>query len=173
MFLVEQQRFMQLVTLIGHIRDMFKLLDDALGMGEAVYVPLQDFYAARSHIMHEPRMPVRVNDGLLMVPKIAMQNAAFGEWDDKSIWDEVDLNSFVFFADFCRTLRDEFSKLIGSLHPKIYPAADNYFDGRRIVDMPSGEALPVEAISGTCIVPAISAFSIAVSGITMPTQRGH
>jgi len=57
-FLAEQQGLTQVVTLTGQIRDMFKIIDEALLMEGALCGPLQDFYAMRSHVLHGPRMPV-------------------------------------------------------------------------------------------------------------------
>jgi len=158
-FLAEQRGLTQVVTLTGQIRDMFKIIDEALLMEGALCGPLQDFYAMRSHVLHGPRMPVRLEDNFLMIPKIALQNAAFGEWDDKSTWDEIDADSFVYFADFCRSLGDELFALLGELHPKVFPAADKYFQGRRVAEDRATGPLSFDVLSGLSVFPAISAYN--------------
>ncbi len=149
-----------LMSSIGQIRDMFKIMDEALRMGGHLYCHFQDFYCLRSHILHGPRIPARLRDGLFMIPKIATQNAAFGEWDDKASWDSVPDQSFVYFADFCRITRDDLFALITQQHPSIFPAADSYFGGRRVAATGDPSALiSLPSLSGVSVFPAISAFT--------------
>jgi hypothetical protein len=48
---------------LGHVRDMFKIIDEALDCQGALHAPLQEFYSQRSHILHGPRLPVHIEDG--------------------------------------------------------------------------------------------------------------
>jgi hypothetical protein len=134
-FAREQQCLISLVSSIGRIRDMFKIMDESLKMGGRLFGPLQDFYAMRSHVLHGPRLPVQLREGLLLIPKIATGNAVSGEWDDKSVWDNVKLKDYVYFADFSLRSCDELFGLLRELHPKVFSAADEYFDGRRVEEV--------------------------------------
>lgn len=164
-FLDDQLHLLLAVALTGQIRDMFKLIDEALNMHGALYGPLQDFYAQRSHILHGPRMPVSLKDGFVKIPKIAAQNPVSGEWDDKNVWDGVAPNSFVFFADFCRELHSDLFTQLKQLHPKIFPAADAYFGERRVSEQVSAEAFSVQPLTGLSVPPEISADTIPPSGV--------
>jgi hypothetical protein len=161
----EQQRLRQAVTLVGQIRDMFKIIDEALKMRGRLYEPMQDCYAMRSHILHGPRMPARCEDGFLMIPKIATQNAKIGEWDDKSVWDDFAASEFVSFADFCSSLRSEFFKLVGELHPKVFSAADAFFEGRRVQKPAKVQVFAQGSLSGLGVFPAVSAYFPPPSGV--------
>jgi hypothetical protein len=131
-FLGEQRCLILLVSSLGRIRDMFKIIDEALNMGGSLYEPMQGFYSLRSIVLHGPRLPVQIADKLLLIPKIATGQGSFGEWEDKGVWDDV--TKFDYFADFCLRTRDELFKLIAGLHPKVYSAAMSYLDGHQVAE---------------------------------------
>ena len=127
-FLAEQRRLYCFICLVGNVRDMFKQMDEATNLKGDAYSPLQDFYALRSHILHSPRMPVKIdNDGLIQIPVIAKQNAKHHEWDDKSAWTDFQNADFVYLSEFCKQTRKEFFSVINEQHAKIYSAACNTF----------------------------------------------
>ena len=117
---------------IGHVRDMFVKMADALSLGGSVGNALQDFYDLRSHVMHGPQMPHVIEAGLLKIPPIARRNKSANEWDDKSLWDDMDATNFVYAAEFCEQTGEEFFNLINKIHPKVFDGADRLFKGRRV-----------------------------------------
>lgn len=155
-FMREHRHLYGMMTWVGYIRDMYKQMDEALSLGGAAYVPLQDFYALRSHIMHGPRMPIRIIDGLIQIPRIARQNKAAGDWDDKSYWDDFTNSDFVYLADFCSQTKNDLFALVRAMHAKVYSAACKLFGERqielRLVDGPT-------FISASTAMPAISAWN--------------
>ena len=54
----EMERLFQYMSHVGQVRDMFKIIDEALDCHGRLYDPLQEFYAQRSHVIHGPRLPV-------------------------------------------------------------------------------------------------------------------
>jgi len=161
----EQRLLQHAVTLVGQVRDMFKIIDDSLKMGGSLVNPMQALYDLRSHVMHGPRMPARLEDGFLKIPRIATRNPAIGEWDDKSVWDDFSGSQFVFFADFCDSLSGDFFTLLGDQHPKTFPAADQRFGGRRVEDPAKIQILDYASLSGLGAFPAISAYFPPASGV--------
>jgi len=117
---------------IGHVRDMFVKMDHALSLGGSVGNALQDSYDLRSHVIHGPQMPHVIEAGLLKIPPIATRNKSANEWDDKSLWADMDATNFVFAAEFCEQTGEEFFKLINKMHPKVFDGADRLFKGRRV-----------------------------------------
>lgn len=154
-FLVEHRHLNCLMGYIGQVRDMYKFMDEALGQGESILRPLQDFYSLRSHILHGPRMPVRIEEGLIKIPKIAKQNKRFDEWDDKSYWDDFSATEFVFISDFCEQTKNEFFDLIRSQHAKIYSTACDYFGDSKVQET---EMKEWHIENNATTFPAISAW---------------
>src|SRR5437868_2879813 len=77
-FEAESDRLFRYASYLGHVRDMFKIMEEALACHGKLYATLQDFYAQRSHLLHGPRLPVRIVDGFLMIPKVGGENKVFG-----------------------------------------------------------------------------------------------
>jgi hypothetical protein len=155
-FMREHRHLNSIMGWVGHVRDMYKQMDEALALSGAAYMPLQDFYALRSHIMHGPRMPIRIVDGLVQIPRVARQNKTSAEWDDKSYWEDFKGAEFVFLADFCTQTRAEFFSLVREMHAKTHSAACELFGSRRIVDRPPERHAFISASSA---MPAISAWN--------------
>jgi len=155
-FEVENDRLFNYAAHLGHIRDMFKIIDEALDCGGALYDPMQEFYAQRSHVMHGPRLPAHISDGFLMIPKIGGSNEVFNEWTDKSTWKSVPVKSFVFLRDFVANTTDEVFKLVGQLHGKVFDAAKSKF--KKTIIEPKEMVLSADSLSGLTFAPAISAF---------------
>jgi hypothetical protein len=145
-FLSAQRELFFVMALVGHIRDMLGIIDAALKMGGSLVGPAQEFYDVRSNVIHGPRVAAQVENGVLMIPRIAGRNAVIGEWHDKALWDEMEHAAFEPVPDFTDALRSDFFALINQLHPKIFAAADHYFEARRI-EVPLAENTPLA--SGT------------------------
>lgn len=128
----EQRHLNSLMSFIGQVRDMYKQMDEALGMNGEALAPLQDFYALRSHVMHGPIIPFRIIEGLIKIPPVAKQNKTEQEWDDKSYWDDFNDADFVFLDDFCTQTKADFFDLTRRMHAKIYSKACDFFGDKRI-----------------------------------------
>lgn len=147
---------------VGHVRDMYHQMDGALGLRGTVVSSLQEFYDLRSHVMHGPRMPMKIEDGLIKIPRVAKRNKVFSEWDDKSFWDDFKDVELVYMVDFCTEAQRDFFVLVRECHGKIYSAACDYFGDLRIQeiknvssefhwDLPSSPAVSVWTLpSGDC-----------------------
>lgn len=118
-----------LMSRIGHIRDMVGKMDTALRMGSSAVEPLQEFYDMRSHVCHGPQMPFKVINEMIHIPKIGRRNPLVGEWDDDKQWDQMNPDEFVPLADFCQELVKGLFELLASIHQKIYAAACIKFRG--------------------------------------------
>ena len=153
-FMTEFRNCFGMIGWIGHVRDMYKQMDEALSLKGAVFGQLQDFYCLRSHIMHGPRMPVLIEDGLIQIPRVAKMNKTISEWDDKSYWDDFDGSEFVYFIDFCTTTKNEFFDLVRSMHAKLNSHAFEFFEGKNIID----SVIPIEDFSQSSEFPALSAW---------------
>jgi hypothetical protein len=143
---------------LGHVRDMFKIMQEALHTHLDFYGPLQSFYAQRSHLIHGPRLPFRIMDGMLMIPRIAGENKTDEEWDNNSTWLDIPPEKFVLLGDFVSDSTGEFFKLVNSLHAKVFGAACSFFEGRKISEIYRNDYLEPAPISGTWAIPAISAY---------------
>ena len=164
-FLDDQLHLILAMALTGQIRDMFEIIDNAFDMGGVLFQPLQDFYAQRSNILHGPRMPVSLNGGFVSIPKVGTQTAIAGDWDSKGVWTDVDTKSFLYFTDWCQTLRADLFELLGRLHPKIFPAADSFFDKRRVVEQDFAKASADDTPYGLSVGPEVAADLIPPSGV--------
>jgi hypothetical protein len=141
------------ISLIGNIRDMFKIMDDALSLKEKIFLRLQEFYYKRSHVIHGPRMPSIIEEGFFKIPIIAGENKQFGEWDDKSVWGEVEKKNFVYIQDFYNETLNELYKEINNLHPQIYEGAKNFFKNKKLIE-DSDYDTQSATLSGSEILPA-------------------
>lgn len=157
-FEAEQDNLFSFVSYMGHVRDMFLIFDSTLSSENSFHAPLQEFYAHRSHVMHGPRLPVRIVDNLLMIPKIGGENMVFGEWDDKSTWDSMTENSFIYLRDFVLETSDRFFAIVNQQHGKVFDAANRRFEGRRILE-PNFSCEQLPPLSGSTFAPAISAYA--------------
>lgn len=147
---------------LGHVRDMFKLMEEALKCTTSLSKPLQDFYAKRSHMIHGPRLPIRMNDGMVMIPKIGGDKKLFTEWGNRATWDSFSSGDFIYLRDFVSDLAEEFLQLVNKQHGKVFDSADRRFDGRRIVP-PEKQVPPLRAKSGNVSSPAISSCEVGES----------
>ena len=120
------------ISSIGHVRDMFKVMDDALKQRGQVSDEFQEYYDLRSHVLHGPQMPYDVASGYLKIPLIARRNKVEGEWDDASDWLAIDPGTFVLAAEFCVDTGTSFFALVNKLHPAIYAGACRFFGGKRV-----------------------------------------
>jgi hypothetical protein len=118
-----------LMSRIGHVRDMVGKMDTALRMGGDAVTPLQEFYDMRSHVCHGPQMPFKLEDEIIHIPRIGRRNPSAVEWDDDKQWDEMAPAEFVPIADFCDELVKALFELLASIHQKIYAAACIKFSG--------------------------------------------
>jgi hypothetical protein len=165
-FFEEQERPFALLALVGHIRDLFKRIDESLRVGGGLYNNLQNFYHQRSHVLHGSFMPLTIEDGFLKIPKIALENPKTGEWTDKSLWSEVDKDKFEFFADFSRGLRDELFALINRLYPLLFSTANDYFKKSRIEEQPSQPTQNPLFLSSVASIAASSVCDVRIRVIS-------
>lgn len=150
----------ELFLWIGHVRDMFKLISESLKSKDDLHAPLQDFYAKRSHIIHAPSLPAKLDGDLLKVPKTGGSNLQIGEWDNHSTWDSIPDENYVFLRDFACDSTSAFKSLVNDTHGKVFNAADRRFAGKRI-SPPPPPAKDHTIRSGDLFFPAISAFGFA------------
>jgi hypothetical protein len=124
----------QFMASIGHVRDMFKIMDDALKLRGSVVGQLQEFYDVRSHVLHGPQMPyfVDVEHGFLNIPRVAARNKVEGEWDDACCWYDMKPDMFITAADFCFDTGRDFFATVNKIHSAIHAGAASLFDGKRI-----------------------------------------
>jgi hypothetical protein len=173
----EIDRLSDYFNAIGNVRDMFKLITEALKPEDDLHAPLQDFYAKRSHIIHAPRLPAKVEEGLLKIPKTGGQNLQIGEWDNRSAWDSIPCENFVFIRDFLCDSTSEFKLLVNEAHGKVFNAADRRFSGGRITE-PEAPTICTPIRFGDSFSPAISAFNTniqftPISGFNQNPRRTH
>lgn len=127
-------RLLALMALAGHVRDMFLAMDTALKMNGTGSNDLQEFYVQRSNVLHGPRLPMVVEDGVfLKIPVIASEDRRPNEWDSKAQWEQVDPTRMIYLVDFCRELREELFARICEIHPRIYAAAQREFGSPNLV----------------------------------------
>lgn len=152
---------------IGHVRDMFKIIEESLSFVGQFYSTLQEFYAQRSHVIHGPRIPARIEDGLLQIPAIGGENLVFGEWANKSTWDSVPPDKFGFMQEFVADTTNAFTRIVNELHGKVFDAADRRFGGKRIEEAVFKSAT-LASLSGSTFAPAISGYQPPPSGVAPP-----
>lgn len=157
-FDAEVERLFQYSAHLGHVRDMFIIMDEALRRHGALSTPLQEFYARRSHILHGPRLPVHAEDGFLKIPKIGGISEVFGEWTSKANWDSIPKTSFVFIRDFIAETTTCVNAIVIDIHGKVFDAAAARFGGNKIVE-PKVKPDFASNVSGLTFAPAISAFN--------------
>jgi hypothetical protein len=166
----EIDRLTDYFSAVGNVRDMFKLVTEALKPEVDLHAPLQDFYAKRSHIIHAPRLPAKLDGGLLKVPRTGGKNLKIGEWDNRSTWDSIPDQNFIFLRDFVCESSTEFKALVNDVHGKVFNAADRRFSGRRINE-PEVPRIQNPSHSGDCFYPAISAFEYQVDSVPISGFR--
>lgn len=133
-FEAHEEDFFLVLAYVGRVRDMFKIMGEAL-REITLQAPLQDYYAQRSHLLHGPRLPHRVQDGLLMIPKIGGENKLFTEWDNRSTWDSIPTENFIFLSDAALDLQRSFFQKVNEVHGRLFDAASRRFGGRRIAEI--------------------------------------
>jgi hypothetical protein len=154
----ETDRLFQYASHVGHVRDMFKIIDDALGCHGHLHGPLQGFYSERSHVLHGPRLPVHIEHGFLKIPRIGGMNEVFGDWTSKATWDSIPKESFVFIRDFVAETTTRLNALVVDIHGKVFDAAMKRFGGNKIAE-PKSKLDFSSNVSGLTFAPAISAFN--------------
>ncbi len=128
-FLSEVNLIMTFMMYVGHIRDMFAKMDGCLKGNGEISTPFQEFYDKRSHIIHGPRIPVKYDDiGFTMVPLIAGRNEGIYEWHSNQTWDVAKNGEHEYLVDTLKQTKVELFKLINQVHPKIYGAAEHFFE---------------------------------------------
>lgn len=134
-FLYEYERLFLFMAYIGHVRDMFLQMDAAIAFGKgSLSGEFQGFYDQRSHVLHGTRMPAFFDDVSWSIPIIAKRNEAIGEWHKKATWDSIDSKKAITVPDFIAETYNDAFQLITLVHSKVFEAADNYFEGRRIIE---------------------------------------
>lgn len=93
-YLEIQTQLTAFLALVGRVRDMFKKMDNALGMGGAVYQGFQDLYQNRCSFLHGSLPAHRLDDGILQIPKLAGVEKSPIEWNDESLWSQSSHMSF-------------------------------------------------------------------------------
>jgi len=156
-----------LLSRIGHVRDMVGKMDAALGMAGSAVNKLQVFYDLRSHVTHGPQVPFYVKSDIIHIPRIGGRNPEAAEWDDGKSWDEMKPESFVPLSTFCEVTVQDFFVLLVSIHEKIYSAAKEKYKGCELelaAQLPrsssDGLRFGNESLSTT---PSLSAYNISGS----------
>jgi hypothetical protein len=68
-----------------------------------------------------------------MIPRLGGENKLLAEWDDKSTWDSIPAQQFIFLRDYAADLTTEIFAEVNAVHGKVFDAADSRFGGGRIV----------------------------------------
>ena len=168
--LQQYQRLFLCMGYVGHVRDMFKQMSDALNAGDELHRQFQEFYQQRCHVLHGPRPPMQFDVLSWAIPMLAGQNERPGEWHRLSTWDSPDFRECVYVPDFIVQTQRNLFTLIISEHPRIFCAADVFFERQRV----SGDGTqckfatsdnldtshpPVPSGTGTIVVPPCPAVS--------------
>lgn len=123
-------QFSLFVTLVGHVCDMFEIMDVELGVKGVLYEEFKEFYAQRSQIMHGPRPPVKFDGTSWAIPAIAGSNEKYEEWASKGTWDSVMGGEFVYVVDYIEKTRKALFELITKKHGAIYDVALSAFKNK-------------------------------------------
>ena len=150
----------RLIVQVGRVKDMVELMNVALRPVDNFHEPLRDLYSVRSHVIHAPLMPTRIEEGLLKIPRIGRHNPETGEWTNLTNWDQIPDENFILVADFISELVQETFKKALEAHGKIFPAADNHFRNLRITP-PNEQPSMSWPAGGSVTAPCISAFNVA------------
>lgn len=171
-FLQQYQRLFLCMGYVGHVRDMFKQMSNALNAGEELHRPFQDFYQQRCHVLHGPRPPMRYDDLSWVIPVVAGQNERPGEWHRLATWDSPDYKESVYVPDFIVETRKNLFALIASEHPKVFCAADAFFNGQRVGDKARFN-FPTREIEGATEPLVPSGTGAIVAPIHTPAVSGQ
>ena len=151
-----------LLSRVGHVRDMIRKMDAALGMeGEAVN-PLQIFYDLRSHLTHGPQMPFLIENDMLKIPMIGGRNPTESEWDDDKAWEQMKPETFTLLSTFCDETVKEFFEQLTSIHQKIYSAAKVEYKGCKLADLKTNMPFSAHAIPSIDTSTTTSTFSACI-----------
>ena len=126
-FLAEYERLFLVFAYVGHIHDMFEMMDTALKSKGSISSPFRDFYSKRSNILHGPRPPIKIDDTSVMIPKVSGRIDEQGEWSSKGTWDSVDTKNWTYLCDYIRDTVQELFPLIQSQHCEVQALASREF----------------------------------------------
>lgn len=131
-FLEQDKRLFTFLAYVGHIRDMFMQMDNALEANGELQKHFQEFYQKRCHVIHGPRLPMRFDGMSWSIPKLAGENERAGEWHRRETWDSADFAEAIYLPDFLDQTRKNLLALITSEHSKVFGVADKFFEERRV-----------------------------------------
>ena len=134
-----EDRLFRYGSYLGFIYDMFIRMENALKPLGSLCEEMQCFYNQRHHIIHTPQIPHTTDaNGILMIPKIASEKGADGQWHKSSVWSDIKSGDFVCLAEFVEETTASFLDVVRKCHAKIFDAADRRFEKRRVVlDQPA------------------------------------
>jgi hypothetical protein len=147
----------------GHIRDMWRAMENSLDAADEFAPSFQDFYDQRSHVIHGPQMPVGLDELSWRIPLIAQRNERSGEWHKQASWNDINLgqSEYAYAPDFIRQARDELFSMISKVHPKVFAATKRFFEGHQMV-LPDKSALGISFSAGS----ASFKISVPPSGLS-------
>lgn len=105
--------FMSFQAHAGRIRDnSIKLLSIHFPNDKvnALCVQLEDLYKQRNQVLHGKKLPVRIEDGLVLIASPMGKEVRLDKWNSDMHWSESDESNFEFITDYFKSKVIEISK---------------------------------------------------------------
>lgn len=147
-------RFFLFMAYIGHIRDMFKIMDDSLSAGGNLYEDFQEFYNKRSCIIHGPRIPIKIDELSIEIPI---------NWNDKELWESAEKSETIYLVEYMKNTRAALFSLITRKHPAVYDYALKYLGSKMETNTHQYGHLPSNMTSLQNLATTISSASTHTS----------
>ena len=161
-YLAEYERLFLAFAYIGHVRDMFEIMDAALKAKGVICSPFQDFYVKRSNLLHGPRPPICIDEVSIKIPAIAGTNDNAKEWNSKGTWDGINTTDWIYICDYLQSATKELFCIIASQHDVVRKYAPIHFSC--VQEVKSAPSTPGSGCN-TRAVSASNVFKIPPSGV--------
>jgi len=108
---------------IGRMRDNIKhLLSSFFEKPETSekYSRFQDFYKKRNHVLHGKKLPMRILESMVLVPKIEGKSIEPSAWNSNLTWEDYREEDFVFVDEFLQSTLNELMTIVNDIYGSLY-----------------------------------------------------
>lgn len=114
---------------------------------------LEDFYQQRNNILHGRKLPIRLEEGLILIPAIQGNEEHSNKWNSKMKWEEIVQTDLRFISDYLvETLQETCSK-VNSIFYNLVEPIKKIIDTNKIEIPEFGETNKVQSA-----IPSASAY---------------
>lgn len=76
---------------------------------------LDDVYEQRNQVLHNKKLPIRIEDSLVLIATPMGKENSLEKWNSKMNWSKFQESNFNFLSDYLKTTKDEICKIYNDL----------------------------------------------------------